>query len=142
MDQRQKLAEIRFPAKSGQLRHMRNKMRKIMEQQRCFPSDTIDCIVLAVDEACSNIIRHAYGKECDSEILIEVFMERSEMVFRLTDFAAPVDVQAVRPRNTDRLRPGGLGMYLIHKIMDKVAFVDCPAGAGNVLELRKKIPDE
>jgi phosphoserine phosphatase RsbU/P len=141
MDQRQKLAEIRFPAKSDQLKRMRNELREIVEQQRCFSADTLHCIVLAVDEACSNIIRHAYGKECDSEILIEVFREPSEMVFRLTDYAVPVDTGVVRPRIVDRLRPGGLGVYLIHKIMDKVAFVDCPAGAGNVLELRKKIHD-
>ncbi len=138
MDQAQKLAEIHFHAKSDQLQRVRNTVRAVVGEQHCFPSTIVDCVVLAVDEACTNIIRHAYGRECEIEIVLEILTEGQELVFRLTDFAAPVDDQAVKPRAVDHMNPGGLGMHIIHQVMDKVAFVECTKGAGNVLEMRKK----
>lgn len=138
MDQPRKLAEIRIPAKSSQLQRMRDTVRGILEQQRCFTSQTVHCVVLAVDEACSNIIRHAYGRECDNEIVLEIFSDRDDIVFRLTDFANPVDIRAVTPRQCDHLAPGGLGMHIIHQVMDKTEFVECPECTGNVLVMRKR----
>lgn len=41
MEQLDKLAEIRFPARSNQLRHMREQVRRVVRQQECSPSDTI-----------------------------------------------------------------------------------------------------
>ncbi len=138
MDQAQKLAEIHFHAKSDQLQHVRNEVRDAVSERHFFPSNIVECIVLAVDEACTNIIRHAYGRECDIEIVLEIVADGEELVFRLTDFADPVDDQAVRPRAINHMQPGGLGMHIIHQVMDNVAFVQCPNGTGNVLEMRKK----
>lgn len=139
MDQPDKLAEIRIPAKSSQLRRARDGLRCVVREQRCFASDTIHGVVLAVDEACSNIIRHAYGNECDAEIVLEIFRERDSMIFRLTDFAAPVDARAVRPRAGEALLPGGLGMHIIYRVMDKVEFLEHTDDAGNVLVMSKRV---
>ncbi len=139
MAQLDKLAEIRFPARSNQLQHVREQVRRAVRQQECFPSDTIHCVVLAVDEACSNVIRHAYGAECDDEIVLEVFADRDAMTFRITDFANPVDLHAVRPRTGEALFPGGFGIRIIHQVMDKVEFMGHPEHAGNVLLMAKRI---
>jgi sigma-B regulation protein RsbU (phosphoserine phosphatase) len=139
MDHPQKLAEIHFHAKSDQLRRVRCEVRYVVGRRRCLSANIVDSVVLAVDEACTNIIRHAYGRECDTEIILEILQEGEELIFRLTDFADPVDDRAVTPRAIDHMNPGGLGMHIINQVMDKVAFVECPKGAGNVLEMRKKI---
>ena len=55
------------------------------------------------------------------------------------DFAAPVDESALKGRDLDDIRPGGLGVHLIRTIMDEVQFVTPPAGVGNLLQLRKRL---
>jgi anti-sigma regulatory factor (Ser/Thr protein kinase) len=55
-------------------------------------------VVLAVDEACQNIIRHAYGGDPTREIILEVSRDGDRIVFDLLDFAEPVN----RPRRTVR----------------------------------------
>ena len=96
-------------------------------------------IVIAVDEACQNVIRHAYGGDPDKEILIDVRREGDRIAFNIIDYAAPVDVSKVKPRSLDELRPGGLGTHFIAECMDDARFRSPPKGAGNRLWMIKKI---
>jgi sigma-B regulation protein RsbU (phosphoserine phosphatase) len=96
-------------------------------------------MVLAIDEASSNVIKHGYGLKNSGDIILEIFYSRGELVFRLTDFAKPVNRAACRSRELDDLRPGGLGVHLIREVMDNYEFLDPPEGVGNVLEMRKRI---
>lgn len=96
-------------------------------------------LTMAVDEACTNIFEHAYeGKagrvEIDAECSAAMFM------ISLRDWGRPFDPSAVRlpdPALPLEERPiGGLGLYLIRKIMDHVEY--CFDGAeGNLLVLQK-----
>jgi anti-sigma regulatory factor (Ser/Thr protein kinase) len=97
-------------------------------------------ITLAVDEGCTNIIRHAYGGRADGEIAVTCSLEALQdgalrLVVRLLDHGAPApgDEPLARDR-TDPLVPGGLGIHLMRDIMDTVRFLRDPDG-GNVLEL-------
>jgi len=101
-------------------------------------SESTDCAVLAVNEACMNVIQHAYGPGRTGEIVLEILNNRDRVKFRVIDFAEPVDTAAVRPRDLDDLRPGGLGVHLIRQVMDEAGFVPAPAGAGNVFEMVKR----
>lgn len=134
-----KLIELHLQAKTEQLQLMRSEVRKLMETQHYFPSQTVDRIVLALDEACSNIIRHAYGMECEKGIILEISKDREKLIFRLTDFAAPVDRHCLQPPARRDTRPGGLGIHIINEVMDSVAFVDHPQDTGNILEMHKRI---
>lgn len=96
-------------------------------------------IVIAVDEACQNVIRHAYGGDPDKEILIDVRKEGDRIAFNIIDYAAPVDVSKVKPRSLEELRPGGLGTHFIAECMDDARFRPPPKGAGNRLWMIKKI---
>ena len=96
-------------------------------------------IRLAVDEACQNVIRHAYQEGQQGEIVIDVFRIADRLVIDLVDFAAPVDVSRVRPRPLDELRPGGLGTHFIVECMDEARFCAPPDGAGNRLRMVKRI---
>ncbi|HLN25215.1 MAG TPA: ATP-binding protein, partial [Patescibacteria group bacterium] len=62
------------------------------------------------------------------------------LVVQLIDFAPPVDVDKIKPRPLDEVRPGGLGTHFILSAMDEVAFVPPPEGAGNMLKMIKAIP--
>ncbi len=96
-------------------------------------------IVIAVDEACQNIIRHAYGAGQAGEILVDVRRDQNAIIFNLLDFATPVDPKRIHPRALDDLRPGGLGTHFISECMDEVEFRPAPDGAGNWLWMKKKI---
>jgi len=96
-------------------------------------------VVLAVDEACQNIIRHGYAGV--GEVVLDIrHVEGTGLVVQLIDFAPPVDVDKIKPRPLDEVRPGGLGTHFILSAMDEVAFVPPPEGAGNMLKMIKAIP--
>lgn len=130
--------EIRFAARSIQLRQVRSRLRAACESFFCS-KECIDHIVIAVNEACMNVIEHAYGCECDEEIVLKIFNDGDVLVFQLIDHARPSDRDCIRPRPIDVVRPGGLGVFLINEVMDHVRFIECPHDGGNVLEMRKTI---
>lgn len=126
-----------FPARPDRLCDIRRAIGEAADTAGCDP-DTVHDVVLAVDEACQNIIRHAY-KGGDGDIRVQLECRPGALVVRLIDFAPPVDVAAIRPRPLDELRPGGLGTHFIRTVMDEVAFLPPPEGAGNMLQMTKRI---
>lgn len=133
------LLELRLPATAETLREIRDEVRAVSAQAGCGEECTEE-IVLAVNEACMNIIQHAYGEEGKGEIVLEIRVIEGGLEVRLTDFAAPVDPETVKPRPLEELRPGGLGTRFMAECMDEVRFVlPPPAGAGNQLWMRKRI---
>jgi serine/threonine-protein kinase RsbW len=100
---------------------------------------TIYAIQLAIDEACSNIIEHAYGGEGVGSIHCSYRVGKTGLKFILRDTGSPFDPSAIpdpdlSPQIESR-HIGGLGLYLIHKIMDEVHFEF--AESGNTLTLTK-----
>jgi serine/threonine-protein kinase RsbW len=96
---------------------------------------------LAVDEACSNVIRHAYGgRGGQMEVTIEAVDGEMQVVIR--DWGQGFDLEVVPvPDVTAPLeaRPlGGLGLFLMRQMMDSVEF-RFDVTAGNTLTMTKLI---
>jgi anti-sigma regulatory factor (Ser/Thr protein kinase) len=127
----------RFDAEAGQLAGMRAELRECLDSSGC-QVEVRDAVILAADEACANIIRHAYGEVTGGSILLEVSRLGPELVLRLTDRAPPVPDSALQADAGEPLQPGGLGLPLIHAIMDSVVFRHGRDGVGNILEMRKR----
>ncbi len=87
-----------------------------------YPAELKDNIVLAVDEACQNIIRHAYEGQPEGEIEGSLDLSGRTLTIRLRDQAPTVPPTACNPRQSSELKPGGLGNQFINSIMDKVYF--------------------
>ncbi len=139
LEQHEKLAEIHFQANPNQLQQVRNAVRAATEQKGC-EKEVANCIVLAVDEACTNVIRHGYGEHNNrGHIILEIYYSQGELVIHMTDFARPVNKKAIQARDLNDIRPGGLGVHLISEIMDEFKYLDTPEGVGNILEMRKRI---
>jgi sigma-B regulation protein RsbU (phosphoserine phosphatase) len=131
------LLELRFPARADRLKLVRGGVRAAARM--CgFNDATAQSIVLAVDEACQNVIVHGYEGRADGEIVLGMFRRRDGILVRLRDFAPPVDPAKIKPRALDDIRPGKLGSHFIHEIMDSVEFRPSPDGTGNLLELIKR----
>ncbi len=137
-DDPSRLLALRVPARANQLRRVREAVRKAVDGCGLSPNDADD-VVLAVDEACQNVIRHAYKSEPDGEMVLEIDRSGTELIFSLRDFAPPIDPDKVRPRDLDDVRPGGLGTHLIRRVMDEADFAETPPGGGNLLRMVKRI---
>lgn len=134
------LLEYRMRAAAEELRHLRAALRCALETNG-VESGLRQRLVLAVDEACSNIIRHAYGARCSGDIALRVLREGAWLSFELTDAAPCVDPEAIRPQPFDDCRCGGLGVALIDQVMDERRIEPMRQGRGNRLILRKRIEE-
>jgi len=135
------LLEYQFQALPSELCKVRQKLREALEE-RCASESVVNCIILAVGEACMNIIQHAYGAEDRGDIILEVQKQGDNLTFRLTDFARHKScMEEMRSRPLDEVRPGGLGCHLINEIMDEVSLVECGGNSGNVLQMKKCLKD-
>jgi anti-sigma regulatory factor (Ser/Thr protein kinase) len=95
-----------------------------------FPDADCRAVVLAVDEALTNIIRHAYGGQTEKPINAEFRSisldddglrgEALEIV--LEDEGPAVDREKLCGRSLEEVRPGGLGLHFIRQSMDRVEF--------------------
>ena len=134
----EKLFEIRFPAMPERLCLVRALVKRTAEVVGCS-EDLGEKLVIAVNEACMNVIQHAYKGNDSGEIILQILNNKSQIIFRLMDFAEPIDLDSVKPRRLDEVRPGGLGVHFIREIMDDCEMGHLEKGTGNYLEMRKKI---
>ena len=131
------LLNIAFPAQPQELGTMRHQLAAVLARSG-VESVLRQSLVLAVDEACANVIRHAYGGACDQRIELQVQREDDELRFELRDYAPCVDRDKVKPRDLDECRPGGLGIHFIDTLMDRWSLDPLPGG-GNRLSMVKRL---
>lgn len=91
-----------------------------------FDSKTVYEIQLAVDEACSNIIEHAYGGEDQGNIKLTCEAMPGEFIVRIEDQGQAFDPQNVPKAYLDGKLSGhpghGLGFHFMSELMDEVTF--------------------
>ena len=133
-----RLLALRLEARVDQLRTIRQAVREAVESCGCSAECAAD-VVTAVDEACQNVIRHAYGDDPGGAIELEIKRCGKDLVVSLQDFAPEVDPNEIRPRDLDEIRPGGLGTHLIREMMDSAEFIRPESGRGNLLRMVKRI---
>ena len=95
-----------------------------MAAQVGFPEKEASHIVLAADEACSNVIRHAYKGICErkNKIIVYITTYKSKIKIKIRDFGPCVDLKKIKGRKLSKVRPGGLGVHFIHGCMDEVVY--------------------
>jgi anti-sigma regulatory factor (Ser/Thr protein kinase) len=107
-----------------------------------FDADAAGGVVLSVDEALTNIIKHAYGGNNDQVIQIELTPigdpEPGSLRISLRDFGRQADPEKIKSRSLDDVRPGGLGVHIMNQCMDSVEFTPRPEG-GTLLTMTKRI---
>jgi anti-sigma regulatory factor (Ser/Thr protein kinase) len=92
--------------------------------------DESECraIVLAVDEALSNVIRHAYHNRTDCLIELECRESAEGLEIVLLDNGDSPDRSKICAREIGCDQPGGLGTHIITQVMDKVSYEPSPEG--------------
>ncbi len=91
-----------------------------------FTSRQVADVQLAVDEACTNIIKHAYNYDASKELSIELEFDDEKMNVTLTDQGIGFDVERYKKpdlkKQIARKKRGGMGVYLIRNLMDEVNY--------------------
>ncbi len=95
-------------------------------------------IKLAVDEACTNVIRYAYNGDTGGKIIVKFRITKKRFSVVIEDKGVKADPEFVKGRSLDDLRPGGLGIHLIRRAFDVVEF-DEKKKNGNRLILIKNM---
>lgn len=112
-----------------------------------FDEKSASHIALAVDEAICNVIRHGYDRRSDGDIWVRLWpipetapdgspAEGIRIV--IEDNAKQVDPEAIRGRDLEDVRPGGLGVHIMKQVMDHVTYEKRSEG-GMRLSMRKLV---
>nr|WP_254151082.1 ATP-binding protein [Candidatus Chloroploca mongolica] len=85
-------------------------------------------IQLAVHEACTNIVRHAYENKGEGRILITLTLsfDPPQLTIELQDTGKPFDAESYAPPDLDDVPIGGMGIFLIRNLMDDVTYTPSP----------------
>jgi serine/threonine-protein kinase RsbW len=125
LEQRDLLLKLELQSSPELLCAVRGAMERLTEKIG-FPDSECRSITRAVDEAMTNIIRHAYRNQRDQPIELACFrakraadgesMEGLEII--LKDQGIQVDPEEMHGRPLDEVQPGGLGLHYIRQSMD------------------------
>jgi len=114
--------KVEFSSHTGNLAPMRRFVRGFLAAYP-FSEKERTLMVLGVDEACTNIIRHAYQLRDDQLISLSLEGLRSCVRMRLRDYGKQTEVHTMRGRAHHLIKPGGLGLHLIRQAFDKVDYI-------------------
>ena len=97
---------------------------------------------LAVDEACANVIEHAYGPDVTKEVSVRATLDDDTIHIDVVDTGKGFDPTAVSQKEVDQLvaerKSGGLGLRLMNTLMDEVHYEVIP-GQKNELRMVKRL---
>ena len=119
-------------------------VRRVLEaacRQQGFDDATAGSIVLANEEACSNIVRHAYEGSDAGRIWVTCRLIDEGIEIELVDEGKPFDAKATGVQDPSEVRPGGRGLFLIREIMDEVHY-EPRVPRGTRLRMTKRLPQD
>jgi len=134
-----------FPARIDKIRSICNVVADTATSSQLDP-DAVFAVTLACDEACTNIIEHAYKDDISGKIELTCFVDQGQFVIILRDFGLPFDPTVEQPGSdytgdTDpsEIETGGLGLRIMRSLVDELDYQFSEA-EGNTLRLAKRIP--
>jgi serine/threonine-protein kinase RsbW len=133
------MPEFTFPARFEYLDEIRDAVAEVARNGG-FPEKVIYSLQLAADEAASNIIEHAYEGVSDASLIMTCSMRGNEIVITMRDHGKTFNPTKVKEPNLkadlSERQIGGLGVYLMRKLMDSVHYES--SKSGNLLTMTKR----
>lgn len=101
-----------------------------------FDRQEVNRVVLAIHEACTNVIEHCYHGDHEQRIDFTVQITPQHIVVGIQDYGGQQDITRIKPRALEQIRPGGLGTHFIQSVMDDVTYHS--SETGTVLRMTKR----
>ena len=134
------MSSLTFPARFEFLDEIREFVADVARVNG-FTDKEIYSLQLAADEAASNIIEHAYEDVAGATFDVACEMREDALVITMRDNGKPFDASNVKQpdlkADLSERQIGGLGVYLIRKLMDEVHY-ESNARTGNLLTMIKR----
>jgi serine/threonine-protein kinase RsbW len=120
---------LSVPSSVENLAMVRDFIRRVCEQAG-FEKADITKLTMAVDEACTNIVEHAYGYDITKEVKVRAIYDDEQIRIELIDTGHDFDPTLVQPKSLEELvskrKTGGLGIRLIRSLVDEVRYEISP----------------
>lgn len=130
-----------FKSITGNLSEIRNFTEDFLISNRVIEEDR-ENIILAIDEACTNKIKHAYHLDPTNDILISLEIKDQLFIAEISDWGEKFDPDIIPVPNINdnykNQRKGGYGIYLMKKLMDKIEYEFSKDGENKII-LQKEI---
>ncbi len=141
---RRALLELKFPSEARYL-HMVHELTRVMARTTGFETEEAEEIALAVDEATTNVMEHAYSGEAGHEIEMHFDPEGESLDIAILHSGKLLDAVPVPEFDLDRLvaerRTGGLGLAIMRQMMDRVEHTRAGSGKNMCVMVRYKQRD-
>ncbi|MBN2030655.1 ATP-binding protein [bacterium] len=139
MAKKEKNYHLKIPSRTDDLEVIRDFVASVAKKVG-FDGDEVNKIELAVDEACTNVIEHAYQYDVKKNIDIAIKIDYNRFTVVVTDRGKGFNMQDVELPDMKsylaEIRVGGLGIYLMKQLMDEVDYHSEP-GVKNEVRMVK-----
>jgi serine/threonine-protein kinase RsbW len=108
-------------------------------QLRAIGEDTMADLKLALTEAVSNSVRHAYGPEGDGTVDVRYELHPDRLAIEIVDDGEGFAPETGREQDGEELTEGGLGIAIIKSIADEFELRSTPGQRGSSLRFVKKL---
>jgi serine/threonine-protein kinase RsbW len=137
--------KLLIPSQTDNLELIRGFVGKVAEKVG-FGEDQVGKIELACDEACTNVIKHAYvGGEAKKSLDVMIKIDYQKFTIIVTDHGKGFNPKKIKMPDLQEylaeLRVGGLGIYLMKTLMDEVDY-DIKPGVHNQVTMVKYFLDK
>jgi serine phosphatase RsbU (regulator of sigma subunit)/anti-sigma regulatory factor (Ser/Thr protein kinase) len=122
---RRRVYKLEVAAREVELLTIKDFVQRVCDGAGCSPRETAN-LKLAADEACTNIIRHAYKGVSGGRIQLEMSTGGGEIELKIADTGRSFDFSRVKDPDLNQYveigKKGGLGIWLIKKMVDRVQY--------------------
>jgi serine/threonine-protein kinase RsbW len=132
---------LQVPSSTRNLSMIRDFVTRVAEQSGLDEQQRSQ-LEMAVDEACANVIEHAYGEDVSREVVVRATFGDEGVEIRVIDTGKGFDPGAVSAKEVEQLvaerRRGGLGLRLMKALVDEVHY-EIEPGKKNELRMVKRL---
>ncbi|MFT4604879.1 MAG: serine/threonine-protein kinase RsbW [Rhodothermales bacterium] len=121
----ERIHKLTIPSSTRYLEDVRHFVERHAEKAK-LPEDSVQQLKMAVDEACANVIEHAYKGNNEQPIDIAVIVRSDRFTVRIRDKGEGFDPTVYQEPDLTSIarsrRAGGLGVHIMHRLMDQVEY--------------------
>lgn len=130
--------ELRFPADARYLVLARLSLSGVAQTAGLDP-ETLADLKLAITEACSNAVRHAYGADGGGDITLRIDLETDRLSVEVSDLGGGFDPTTVDDWQATALHEQGMGLSIIRSVTDNLEVESGADGIGTSVRFTKQL---